>query len=76
VNVITRSGSNDLNGTLYGFLRSRSMDARNVFAPQNEPAPAYDREQFGGSIGEPNRAIAPSSLRITSTCACAKASRA
>ena len=53
VNVITRSGSNDLNGTLYGFLRSRSLDARNVFAPQNEPAPEYNREQFGGSLGGP-----------------------
>src|SRR5262249_35478245 len=53
VNVITRSGSNNLNGTLYGFLRSRSMDARNLFAPQNEPAPAYNREQFGGSLGGP-----------------------
>jgi len=53
VNVITHSGTNLWNGTLYGFFRSRSLDARNFFAPADEPAPAYNREQAGGSIGGP-----------------------
>jgi hypothetical protein len=53
VNVVTHSGTNTLGGTLYGFFRSRSLDARNYFAPPNEPAPAYSRGQFGGSLGGP-----------------------
>jgi len=51
VNVVTRSGSNGIRGTAYGFLRNGSLDARNFFAPKSEPAPDYDRNQFGGSLG-------------------------
>ena len=53
VNVVTQSGTNSVRGTLYGFFRSRAADARNYFAPRNEPAPAYNRGQFGGSAGGP-----------------------
>jgi hypothetical protein len=55
VNVITRSGSNLLNGTLYGFFRNGGLDARNAFAPEDESAPEYQRQQVGGSIGGPVR---------------------
>lgn len=53
VNVVLKSGSNDLNGTAYGFLRSGVLDARNYFAPGDEPAPDYQRGQYGVSIGGP-----------------------
>ena len=53
VNVITRSGSNRFDGTAYEFFRNGALDARNYFAPEDEPAPDYDRHQFGGSIGGP-----------------------
>jgi hypothetical protein len=53
INVVTQSGTNTLHGTLYGFFRTRALDARNYFAPSNEPAPAYNREQAGGSLGGP-----------------------
>jgi len=53
INVVTHSGTNALHGSVYGYLRSRSMDARNYFAPGNEPAPAYTRGQYGASIGGP-----------------------
>jgi len=53
VNVVLKSGSNDLNGTAYGFLRSGVLDARNYFAPRDEPAPDYRRSQYGLSIGGP-----------------------
>ena len=53
VNVITRSGANRCYGTLFEFFRNASLDARNYFAPANEPAPDYNRHQFGGSIGGP-----------------------
>jgi len=53
VNVITRSGSNLLNGTAYGFFRNGALDAKNAFAPEDESAPEYQRQQVGGSIGGP-----------------------
>ncbi len=53
VNVVLKSGSNSLQGTAYGFFRNGSLDARNFFAPGDEPAPDYRRNQFGGSIGGP-----------------------
>ena len=53
VNVITKSGSNDLAGTAYGFFRTKAMNARNYFAPPNEPAPDYERSQIGFSLGGP-----------------------
>jgi hypothetical protein len=55
VNVLTRSGSNALAGTVYEFFRNGALDARNRFAPENEPDPEYDRHQFGGSAGGPIR---------------------
>ena len=51
VNVITRSGANQLSGTLYEFFRTKAMTARNAFAPAGEEAPAYERNQFGASLG-------------------------
>lgn len=53
VNVITRSGANRFSGSAYEFLRNGALDARNYFAPKNEPAPEYSRHQFGGSLGGP-----------------------
>ena len=51
VNVITKSGTNNLSGTAYGFFRTKEMNARNFFAPKNEPAPDYNRTQAGFSLG-------------------------
>jgi hypothetical protein len=53
INVVTRSGSNHVEGTAYEFFRNGALDGRNYFAPTNEPAPDYDRHQFGGSLGGP-----------------------
>ncbi|HET9788284.1 MAG TPA: TonB-dependent receptor, partial [Pyrinomonadaceae bacterium] len=55
VNVVLKSGSNELHGSLYEFHRNAALDARNYFAPGNEPAPKYIRNQFGFSVGGPIR---------------------
>ncbi len=53
VNVITRSGSNDLRGTAWEFFRSGALDSSNYFARATEPDPEYTRNQYGLSIGGP-----------------------
>ncbi|HYP52451.1 MAG TPA: TonB-dependent receptor [Pyrinomonadaceae bacterium] len=53
VNVVTKSGTNDFHGSLYEVHRHAAFDARNFFAPANEPAPKYIRNQFGFSVGGP-----------------------
>jgi hypothetical protein len=51
VNVITKSGTNDLHGNVFGFLRHRSFQARNAFAPIEDPP--FTRTQYGVTIGGP-----------------------
>jgi len=53
MNVVTKSGANQVHGTAYEFLRNRVTDARNFFAPSTENSPQYERNQFGGSLGGP-----------------------
>src|SRR2546422_6641780 len=51
VNAITRSGTNQLHGSVYEFLRNSALDARNFFDPQT--IPPFKRNQFGASAGGP-----------------------
>ena len=51
VNIITRSGSNDFHGDVYGYLRNRNFQAVNPFS--NVPNPAYTRVQAGAAFGGP-----------------------
>ena len=50
VNVITKSGSNQIHGTAYDFLQNDAFDASNWFAT-SKPAKRYN--QFGGNVGAP-----------------------
>jgi hypothetical protein len=50
VNVATKSGTNDLHGTLYDYLGNDAFNARNAFAATLTPE-RYN--QFGGSLGGP-----------------------
>lgn len=53
VNVVLKSGTNGFHGTGYEFLRNQALDARNYFAPVDQPDPTYKRNQFGFSFGGP-----------------------
>lgn len=53
VNVVTRSGSNRIGASAYNFFRTGAFNSRNFFAPEDEPAPAYRRNQFGATAGGP-----------------------
>ncbi len=50
INLITKSGSNDLHGVLFEFLRNQHLDARNFFLPVKSK---LNRNDFGGSAGGP-----------------------
>jgi hypothetical protein len=50
VNVTVKSGTNDLHGTLFHFLRHNAVAARNFFAPTNPP---LKRNQFGATVEGP-----------------------
>jgi hypothetical protein len=50
VTAVTKSGTNNLHGSAFEFLRNDALDARNFFAAQKPP---YRRNQFGGTAGGP-----------------------
>lgn len=58
VNMVTKSGTNELHGSLYEFLRNDALDARNAFAVQPDPRTGRIKQvlrynQFGGTVGGP-----------------------
>jgi len=57
VNVVTKRGTNDFHGNVFGFIRHRSIQARNAFAPiiDNDPdkKPPFTRTQYGFTFGGP-----------------------
>lgn len=61
INAITRSGSNNLHGNIFEFLRNSALDARNFFDRnpvnplQRSNPPPFRRNQFGFTLGGPVR---------------------
>src|SRR3984957_14619234 len=68
INIVSKSGTNDLHGSLFGLFRNDAMDARDPFAfsPALQPGDPFaldavgepiknslNRQQFGGSVGFP-----------------------
>jgi len=51
VNIVTASGTNELHGTVYEFLRNDALDARNFF--DHGSIPNFQRNVFGGCLGGP-----------------------
>ena len=56
-NIVTRSGSNELHGSVFEFLRNSALDARNFFdrqTPENpQRIPPFRRNEFGLTAGGP-----------------------
>ena len=50
VSIVTKSGTNQLHGSLYEFYRGDRFDSKNFFAPTK---PEYQRNQFGATGGGP-----------------------
>jgi hypothetical protein len=68
VNIVTKSGTNSIRGSLYGFFRNEALDARDPFAFSQALTPgqpfsldalgqpvknSLSRQQFGATIGFP-----------------------
>ena len=53
VNIVTKSGTNTLHGTLYEYFRNNALDARNFFDTTDQPQNAFHNNQFGFSLGGP-----------------------
>src|SRR5437867_4454423 len=52
ISVVTSSGTNQLHGSVFEYLRNGALDARNFF-DQTDGAPPFKRNQFGASLGGP-----------------------
>jgi hypothetical protein len=50
VNIVLRSGTNQLHGSAWEFFRNDKLDARNYFATTRTP---FQRNQYGGQLGGP-----------------------
>jgi carboxypeptidase family protein len=51
VSIVTQSGTNQLHGSMFEFLRNSVLDARNFF--DKATIPPFKRNQFGGAAGGP-----------------------
>jgi Carboxypeptidase regulatory-like domain/TonB dependent receptor len=54
ITIVTKSGSSDLHGDAYYFLRDDALDANHYFNNLNGiPRPESDRKQYGVAVGGP-----------------------
>src|SRR5262249_24442923 len=53
IEAVTKSGTNQLHGSLFELHRDASLGAKNYFDLANASIPAFVRNQFGASVGGP-----------------------
>ena len=53
VNIQIKSGTNQIHGDAFEFLRNNDLDARNYFLPAPHPKNILKQNQFGATVGGP-----------------------
>ncbi len=53
INVSLKSGTNQIHGSVFEFVRNEKLDAKNFFDLPNEPRAPFKRNQYGFSLGGP-----------------------
>src|ERR1700733_14305883 len=53
VNAVIKSGTNQIHGSAWDFLRNNKLDGRNYFDDPTKPTPQYQQNQFGATLGGP-----------------------
>jgi len=54
VSIVSKSGTNNLHGTLYDYVRNTDFDANDFFNnQQGQPRAVLQRNQYGGTFGGP-----------------------
>ncbi|MCU1224534.1 MAG: Cna domain protein [Edaphobacter sp.] len=53
VNVVTKSGTNQIHGEAYEFFRNTALNARNFYASPTAAKPPFNQNIFGGTFGMP-----------------------
>jgi len=53
VNVVIKSGTRDVRGSVYEYFRDEAMDARPAFLPADADKPSLSKHQLGGTVGGP-----------------------
>ena len=54
VNIVTKSGTNEVHGTVFEFVRNDNLDASEFFANRSgTPQPEFRQNQFGATVGGP-----------------------
>jgi Carboxypeptidase regulatory-like domain/TonB dependent receptor len=61
INIVTKSGANDIHGDIFGYFRNKAFQSRNAFSGQIDPTTgvlnpvkqAYTRAQSGFTLGGP-----------------------
>jgi len=53
INMITKAGTNNYHGSVFGFFREQQFNAENVFEQESGQKGPYSRQFFGGSVGGP-----------------------
>ena len=53
INMITKAGTNNYHGSVFGFFREQEFNAANVYEQRSGQKGPYSRQFFGGSVGGP-----------------------
>ena len=53
VNIVTKSGTNQIHGSAFEYYRNATLTSRNYFNTVDQPKNSFLNHQFGGSVGGP-----------------------